>query len=158
MSTALDTPARAAPVRAGDLPENLFMVEKLVRFGHCDPAAIVFFARWFELVNEVLEDWFSGALGLDYHAFIRSGTGLGPARVETDYFLPGRMGDRIAFRVALERIGTSSFAIRVHGHRGETELVRVRQVIVTTALGANRAIGLPETLRAALTAYEGRSR
>ena len=29
-----------------------------VRFQHCDPAGIVFYPRYFEMVNAVVEDWF----------------------------------------------------------------------------------------------------
>ena len=36
--------------------------EVLVQFAHCDPAGIVFYARYFEIINEVVEDWFEDAL------------------------------------------------------------------------------------------------
>ena len=46
--------------------------EVLVRFAHCDPGGIVFYARYFEMINGVVEDWFEDALeasfsGLLYH-------------------------------------------------------------------------------------------
>ena len=52
-----------------------FEREVLIRFGHCDPAGIVFFPRYYELLNAFIEDWFNDGLGVSYAAL------LGPRRV-----------------------------------------------------------------------------
>ena len=39
----------------------------LIRFQHCDPAGIVFYPRFFEFTNQVVEDWFEEELGLPSH-------------------------------------------------------------------------------------------
>ena len=48
----------------------VFQREQVVRFGHCDPAGIVFFPRYFEMLNELVEDWFAQALGLPFAVLI----------------------------------------------------------------------------------------
>ena len=35
----------------------------IVRFEHCDAAGIIFYPRFFALVNETVEDWFCRASG-----------------------------------------------------------------------------------------------
>ena len=44
---------------------NPFTRATVVRFEHCDPAGLMFYPRFFALMNEAVEDWFA-ALG---HSF-----------------------------------------------------------------------------------------
>ena len=41
---------------------QVFTTERRVRFADCDAAGIVFFPRYFEMLNGVVEDWFAGPL------------------------------------------------------------------------------------------------
>ncbi len=146
------------PVRA-DLPGGAWMREATIRFSHCDPAGIVYYARWFDLLNGVIEDWFGEALGLGYHAFIRDRRiGLGYASAHADYLRPGMMGDIISFAVFVERIGGASLGLAIPGWRGEEAVLSSRLTIVTTDLAVHRAMRLPEDLRAALETYQERCR
>ena len=36
-----------------------FATEILVRFQHCDPAGIVFYPRYFEMISQSVEEWFA---------------------------------------------------------------------------------------------------
>jgi 4-hydroxybenzoyl-CoA thioesterase len=42
----------------------------IVRFSHCDPAGIVFYPRFFEIVHDAKEDWFREAVGLPFRELI----------------------------------------------------------------------------------------
>ena len=37
-----------------------------IRFGHCDPAGIVYFPQYLVMLNGLLEDWFTDGLGVSY--------------------------------------------------------------------------------------------
>ena len=43
-----------------------FARERLIRFSHCDPAGIVYFVNFFDMVGAVVEDWFRDAVGLPF--------------------------------------------------------------------------------------------
>ena len=149
--------AKALPRSA--LPGGAFSTPRLIRFSHCDPAGIVYTPRFVDLMNGAVEDFFPGALGLDYYRFIRDEkVGLGYAKLDCDFFRPGLMGDRLVFSVVVGRIGGASATLTVHAHRGEDEIVRGRLVMVTTSLTEHRAIALPDALRTALLAYQDRCR
>ena len=144
---------------AADLPAGAWRIVVPVRFSHCDPAGIVYFPRYFDMINGVVEDWFAGALGLPHHTFIRDRRiGLGPAHAEADFMKPGFLADELVFAVLIDRIGTSSLGLGVHAHRGEEPVLKARLVIVTTSLVEHRAVPIPEDLRAALEAYQERCR
>jgi 4-hydroxybenzoyl-CoA thioesterase len=147
---------RHAPPPLDTLSSNAWRTETRIRFSHCDPAGIVYFARYFDLMNGVVEDWFSGALGLDYADFIGPRRiGLGYASCEADFVAPGFMGDRIAFVVIVDRIGGASLTLRIHAYRGQDAILSARMTIVTTSLVEHRAIPIPEDLRSALERYQG---
>ena len=44
-----------------------FTRDLIIRFEHCDAAGIIFYPRFFGLVNETVEDWFAslGHIGLE---------------------------------------------------------------------------------------------
>ena len=37
-----------------------------IEFNHCDPAGIVFYPRYVEMLNDVVEHWFQHALGCSF--------------------------------------------------------------------------------------------
>ena len=57
---------------------DTFTTERKIRFSHCDPAWIVYFVNFFDMVNAVVEDWFAEEVGFDFEwrEFSLSGTYL----------------------------------------------------------------------------------
>ncbi|MDF2808997.1 MAG: acyl-CoA thioesterase [Microvirga sp.] len=126
-----------------------------IRFSHCDPAGIVYFARYFDLMNGVVEDWFSAALEIDYHEMIGPRRiGLGYVSAGADFVRPGFMGDQLECAVVVERIGRTSLTLHIHAFRALERVLLARLVIVTTSLETHRAIPLPDDLRASLERYQ----
>ncbi len=64
----------AAPMTA-----PLWTTTVKIRFAHCDPAGIVDFAAHFDILNGVVEDWFSEGLGPRLSRHRRAGGGWGSA-------------------------------------------------------------------------------
>ncbi|NKC33690.1 acyl-CoA thioesterase [Falsiroseomonas selenitidurans] len=149
--------SRPTPLPFAALPTRAFHATARVRFGDCDPAGIVFFPVWFAMANAAIEDFFGAELGIDFHALHatrRIGTGF--AHAEADFMAPGLMGDQVALTPLVTRIGGASYALTLHVHRAEAELLRMHLVTATTDLDARRAVPIPPDLRAALAAYQGR--
>ena len=57
-----------------------FQVEYPIRFSHCDPAGIVYFPRFFDLLHHAMEDWFTHGLGERFSALVME-KGLGTPTV-----------------------------------------------------------------------------
>jgi 4-hydroxybenzoyl-CoA thioesterase len=126
-----------------------------IRFSHCDPAGIVYFARYFDMLNGVVEDWFSEALGIDYHEMIGPRRiGLGYVSASADFTKPGFMGDKLECVVVVHRIGRTSLTLHIHALRGTASVFVSRLVIVTTSLDSHEPVPLPADLRAALERYQ----
>jgi acyl-CoA thioesterase FadM len=128
-----------------------------IRFSHCDPAGIVYFARHFDILNNVVEDWFVEALGIDYyHVVGNRRVGLGYVHAASDFVAPARMGDRLVYAVTVERIGNKSISLRIVATRAATKILSASLVIVTTALDRGTSIPVPDDIRSAVTAYRER--
>lgn len=108
-----------------------FQREIPVRFGHCDPAAIVFYPRYFEMISALVEDWFEDGLeasapGLMYHRHIVTPT----VHFTVDFLTAAWYGDRLTFNLWVKKIGRSSCELLIEGsHQGKITL-RVKQVLV----------------------------
>ena len=134
----------------------VFEREELVRFGHCDPAGIVFYPRYFEMLNALIEDWFTEGLGVDYARL------LGPRRIGmptvhlgTDFRRISRMGDRLVQRIRIKRLGRTSLSLAIAFDGPDGQRVAFEQVLVCTSLDTHQAQPFPDDLRAALERAAG---
>ncbi|MBI2276891.1 MAG: acyl-CoA thioesterase [Dechloromonas sp.] len=104
----------------------IFRKTKNVRFSHCDPAGIVFYPRYAELCNEVVEDWFREALDVDFHELHEKlRLGVPAVRLEVEYLHPSTYGDTLEFTLAVREIGNASMQLAVVARCGEQERVRI---------------------------------
>ena len=60
-----------SPTPLPPYPKNALHPNSLpIRFRHCDAAGIVFYPRYFEMMNDLVEDWFA-ELGMGLCEFAR---------------------------------------------------------------------------------------
>jgi 4-hydroxybenzoyl-CoA thioesterase len=137
-----------------------FLNPKLIRFRHCDPAGIVYYPRYFELLHETQED-FLAQIGFPEPTLIRSGVGVPIVGLETQFTGMTRNGDEVVIALDLWKLGGSSIGMRyVLYSAANPSDVRLRAkstvVISSTSRDADtpaKALRIPEDLRAALAPY-----
>ncbi len=86
-----------------------------VLFKHCDPAGIVFFPRYFEMMNDMVEAFFDSAL---HHPFeeLHQSAAVPTAQIETRFAHPSRHGDQLDLALTIVRLGQSSASYRMTAH------------------------------------------
>lgn len=132
----------------------IFRVKKNVRFAHCDPAGIVFYPRYAELCNEVVEDWFRDALGVDYRALQEDLRLTIPAvKLEIEFLAPSVYGDVLEFTLGVADIGNSSVLLNVSAWNGEQERIRILLKIVMVSLDSLRPLNLDDEWRQRFSAF-----
>jgi 4-hydroxybenzoyl-CoA thioesterase len=84
-----------------------------IEWGDCDPAGIIFYARYFEIFDTSTTVLIERALGMKKIEYLKTFDFLGHPLVETraKFRLPTRFGDEIAVETALTACGRSSFKI-----------------------------------------------
>lgn len=131
---------------------------RTVRFAQCDPAGIVFYPRFFEIVHEAKEEFFAVALGQPYPVLLREmRRGLPIVRLEADFLAPSRHGDELDIRISVGRVGRSSVELDYALSCGDERRLQVHSVIVHTDLGTGHALAIDARLRAALTRFSASS-
>lgn len=129
----------------------IFQRDHTVRFGHCDPAGIVFYPRYFEMLNELVEDWFAQGLGIPFTQLITERRiGMPTAQLDTRFKRVSRQGDVLHQRLRLTRLGGSSLTLAVAFDGDDGTRVEFDQVLVCTSLDTHKPQVLPDDVRAAI--------
>lgn len=131
-----------------------FATTKLVRFQHCDPAGIVFYPMYFQLFNEVVEDWYAQALGVDFRTLhLERRLGQPVKKVACEFFAPSMLGDTLDCELAVTRLGGSSLDATVRLSCGGQLRAEVSYVFVMTSLDTHRAVRFPDDLRSRIETF-----
>lgn len=130
-----------------------FTTRAQVRFADVDPAGIVFYPRYFEMLNGAVEDWFEQNLGLDFATMhLDRRIGVPTVKLETEFVSPSRLGDRLDIAVTPRRLGRTSCGISVVFSGDGRERLRAQVVLVCMDLDNHRPVEWPESVRAAIEA------
>lgn len=135
-----------------------FIHHSIVRFIHTDPAGYVFFPRYFEMLQAVVEDWFTHALGVRYADFVlQRRLGLPTAHTECEFLLPCRLGEELQIALILEKVGRTSITVRFEGSVGGERRLNARSVLVVIEMKDGRPAPIDDDLRQRLEAYRRRA-
>jgi 4-hydroxybenzoyl-CoA thioesterase len=130
-----------------------------VRFEDCDPAGIIFYPRFFALVNRLVEDWFADELGQSFRALhIDAHKGVPTVQFACDFKAPVRLGDVLDMRLTVAHLGVSSCQLRIEARNGGVLAAQFEQTIVYTDLASMKSEPWPDDLRAAIGRFTEPSR
>ena len=87
-----------------------------IEFNHCDPAGIVFYPRYFEMTNSVVENFFRDVVRQPFEAMMVLGTGVPTARLEVAFHAPSRLGDLLDWHLEVRRLGNSALDLGIGAH------------------------------------------
>lgn len=111
-----------------------------ILFQHCDPAGIVFYPRFFEMINQTVEAWFEEAL--DYPFAEMQGTdhrGVPTVTIQADFKAVARLGETLTFSLRLLKLGRTSASLEIIG-RGEDD---IRLIATPVLVYMDKATGRP---------------
>ena len=123
-----------------------------VEFNHCDPAGIVFFPRYYEMLNSVIENFFREVLEAPWeYVTAVQGHGVPTARLETDFRRPSRLGEVLRFGLQVSALGRTSVDFALEAHAGDELRLASRHRLVWVNRDG-RPTPWPEALRSRLSA------
>lgn len=126
----------------------VYETELDVGFQHCDPAGIVFYPRYFEMINTTVERWCAEALDWPFarmHLVERVGVPM--ASINVDFRAPSRLGDRLIWRLEVMRVGGSSVELRVSARGDGEERLSATATLVFVDMAAMRPTRWPQWFR-----------
>lgn len=133
-----------------------YVREELIRFRHCDPAGIVFYPRFLEIVNDTVEDWFA-SMGFPFQDMKeRFGAGVPTVNLNIRFQSPCRQGDRLRLELVCNRIGDSSIDLSIHATLVGHAVFEAQVVLCFTTVGERvEKRSIPDEIRQQLFQYAG---
>jgi 4-hydroxybenzoyl-CoA thioesterase len=112
-------------------PMTAFTLPIKILFQHCDPAGIVFYPRYFEMVNQTVEEWFERELAYSFADMQGpDGRGVPTVTISTDFKAVSRLGEVVEFTLRVLDVGRTSLALEIVGTCGAEERMRAKPVLV----------------------------
>jgi 4-hydroxybenzoyl-CoA thioesterase len=130
-----------------------FETKIVVRFGDVDAAGIVFYPRYFEMLNNAIEDWSAEVLGIDFGTMhLAQDMGMPIVDIRASFSVASILSDILTVRVTPLRIGKSSCVLRADFTcNGETRLF-MEATIVCMRLSSRRSFPWAPEVRAKIEA------
>lgn len=109
----------------------MFETSIKVRFNHVDFAGIVFYPRYFEMFNQVVEEWCENQLGYDFRRLHEDfNAGLPAAHIDVDFEKPSRLGEVLMFFLTVEHVGGSSLKVAIEASCNSDVRLKARLTMV----------------------------
>ena len=124
-----------------------------VKFADCDPAGIVFYPRYVEMIHNTVEDFLEN-IGFGYtDLIIKNKKGVPTVHLDIDFNESSRLGDKLSFNLRLKKIGTSSLAMTIDCLHGDDLRLSANMIIVHIDLATNKSEPWPNEMRTKFTDY-----
>jgi 4-hydroxybenzoyl-CoA thioesterase len=112
-----------------------FKFHHRVLFQHCDPAGMVFYPRYFEMINACVETWFEQEVEVPFNEMhLHLGLSVPTVSTQTKFHAPSHLGDRLIFQMEVQACGNTSLQLNITAScdsqlrlTNETTLVLVEQ-------------------------------
>lgn len=133
-----------------------FQINMPVQFGHCDPAGIVFYPRYFEMINTLVENWLERGLGVGIRGLLDDRQLLVPTvAFNVEFFRPSRFGETLSFELNVTRLGRSACTVALRAICGGETRVAGSQVLVFISSQTRTSVAVPADLRTRIEAFIG---
>lgn len=145
----LAAPAPDPVTHPGEVPDGAFRWIQPVRFAHCDPAGIVFYPSFFDMLGTGVEDWFAQALQCPFGAdlFDRRKLRMPILSISGEFLKPCRFSETLAFALWPTRLGRSTIEIAMQGSVDGAARVRATQTMCVIDFASFKSTPIPEDLR-----------
>lgn len=123
-----------------------------IEFNHCDPAGIVFYPRYFEMTNSVVENFFADVVGRSFaqmHGTVQNG--VPTVALQATFLAPSRLGDKVLFSLGIVAIGHTSVGVQITAECNGQD--RMRADLTLVWIDGMKAAPWPEAMRTALVGY-----
>jgi len=125
-----------------------FSVVVPIRFSNCDPAGIVYFPEFFDLINSLVEDWFTIGMDTSYaDLMMRAHIGTPTIDIQCEFIKPCRYGEQLTLELAVTKLGRTSFHLAETGTVAGELRWRTRHVLCFLSTETYRPVAIPAGLR-----------
>ena len=134
-----------------------FIREEKVRFQHVDYAGIVFYPRFLEMLNSLVEDWFEEALDRPFSK-MHTTNGIPTVDLKVQFKKAARLGETLTKKLWVKNLGGASIlcGFRFEDEQGKTCLegeVTLVNVAFSEEKNAMKAAPFSEEMKAKIEKF-----
>ncbi|CTQ52143.1 acyl-CoA thioester hydrolase, YbgC/YbaW family [Roseibium album] len=130
----------------------MFRYEQPILFKHCDPAGIVFYPRYFEMMNDCVEDFFAEVLRWPFSE-IHTSAAVPTAEIRTRFIAPSRLGDQLTLVLRVSLVGRTSCGLTLDaGCSGEQRFATELTLVHVNEMG--KPAKWPEVVNTRLATFK----
>ena len=132
-----------------------FRLSRQVEFNHCDPAGMVFYPRYFEMISATIERFLADAIGYGWSSMgvTENGMGTPMGQINVRFANPSYLGEWLDLDLTLARIGTASATFDIRCSSKDEHRFDCEATIIHAHTGGGRSVPWPEEVRARMVAY-----
>ncbi|OWU83012.1 hypothetical protein ATO6_20490 [Oceanicola sp. 22II-s10i] len=132
-----------------------FRLTRRVEFNHCDPAGMVFYPRYFEMISATIERFLADAIDYSWQdmGVFSGGMGTPLGRIEVRFANPGYLGEDLDFDLTLTRLGRSSAVFAIRCSCSNQTRFDCDATIIHARTGGGSSVPWPDAVRARMAAY-----
>lgn len=110
----------------------MFTTKIKVRFNHIDAAGIVFYPRNYEMLNQVVEEWFERALDCEFSELngAKYKAGAPAVSINVEFSSPSHLGDLLDFNLTLDKLGNSSITLTIEAMMESELRIKAKMMLV----------------------------
>ncbi|MCH2094876.1 MAG: acyl-CoA thioesterase [Rhodobacteraceae bacterium] len=108
-----------------------FTFQQKILFKHCDPAGIVFYPRYFEIINDAVETLFDQVFHWPFEKLHQQGS-VPTVSFNITFIAPSRHGDTLELAIRILRVGGASMTLDITARAGSETRFTAEQVLVHT--------------------------
>jgi len=128
---------------------SAFITQQRVRFGHVDPAGIVYFPRIYDYFHEAFEELFDVHVGVKYYEMLlEDRIGFPLVHSEANFNGPLKFGDRPLVRVTCFKLGETSLGLHYVYEVDDKVCVDAHQTTVCVNTKTMKPQRIPDAFRA----------
>lgn len=117
---------------------NYFIKKEQIRFRHTDFAGIVFYPRFLEMLNDLVEDWFDEALNRPFSK-IHETNGIPTVDLKVQFKNAARIGEILTKKLWVKELKSSSVVCGFHFVNQQEKTVLEGEVtLVNVAIAEDR--------------------
>lgn len=125
-----------------------------VRFGHSDPARIVYYPRFFEWFHDIFESMFEEVFGMHYASILNDRrVGFPAVQVACEFHKPATFGELVDLEVFLSRVSDKSATFEYRVRRDGQLLVSASVKVAAMDLERHCSTNIPADIKAAFAPY-----
>lgn len=112
-----------------------FSAARIVRFGECDPAGVVYYPVFFNWFHELMERWFEEALDVPYSQCLKK-YGFPAKETGSEFFRPCALGEELQLELFLSHMGKRS--IRIEIEIFSKDVLKAKGHVVCVCIGLSK--------------------